>query len=181
MPFSTLRIFSLNHRSLSRRLGVLRLLAILGSITTIAQWIVPAGARYILNGGRIYYSNEYFSLWEPVLPWPILSVPAWLTIGTGFIALACASGYLLIGNIDIANDVPYMMLMPLMASFTAICIAAFEKEPTGIFWTPGPESYPIGWHWIVAVFTPVLILSGIISTIRMRKLRAQLMLGPPVR
>ncbi len=166
-------VFGLNRSGLPRRIGILRLIAILATIVTLAQWIVPVGARYIFNGGRIYYPNEYFNLWGPILPWPVLSVPAWLTITTGLIAIGCASAYLLLGGLEIADDVAYMTLVPLLAGYVTIFIAAFEKDSTGVIWTPGADGYPIGWHWIVAPFTIVLIASGIIASVRMKRLRAE--------
>lgn len=156
------------------RLGVLRLIAVLATIATIAQWIVPVGARYIFNGGRIYFPNDYFSLWGPVLPWPVLSVPPWLTIVTGLIAIGCASAYLLLGGLEISDDIPFLTLMPFFACVGfPIFIAAFEKDPTGVIWTPGPEGYPIGWHWIVSPFAFVVLISGIIAATRMKRLRAE--------
>lgn len=173
MPFSTMPVFGLNRGGLPLRLGVLRLIAVLATIVTLAQWIVPVGARYIFNGGRIYYSNEPSRLSESLLPWPVLSVPAWLTITTGLIAIGCASAYLLLGGLEIADDVAYMTLVPLLAGYVTIFIAAFEKDSTGAIWTPGADGYPIGWHWIVAPFTIVLIASGIIASARMKRLRAE--------
>lgn len=173
MPFSTQPIFGLNRGSLPLRLGVLRLIAILATIATLAQWIVPAGARLILNCGRVYYSNECLSFGDSILPWPVLSVPAWLTIVTGLIAIGCASAYLLLGGLEIADDIAYMTFVPLLAGYVTIFIAAFEKDPTGVIWTPGDAGYPIGWHWIVAPFTLVLIASGIIAAVRMKRLRAE--------
>jgi hypothetical protein len=168
-----LPVFGLNRSWLPFRLGVLRLIAILATIATLAQWIVPVGARYIFNGGRIYYSNEPSRLHESLLPWPVLSVPAWLTITTGLIAIGCASAYLLLGGLEIADDIAYMTFVPLLAGYITIFIAAFEKDPTGIFWTPGPDGYPTGWHWIVAPFALVLITSGIIAAVRMKRLRTE--------
>jgi hypothetical protein len=173
MPFSRLPIFGLNSGWLPFRLGVLRLVALLATIVTLAQWIIPVFARGIFNGGRIYYSNEPSKLYESLLPWPVLSVPAWLTILTGMIAIGCASAYLLLGGLEIADDIAYMTFVPLLAGYVTIFIAAFEKDPTGVIWTPGPDGYPIGWHWIVAPFTIVLIVSAIIAGIRMKRLRAE--------
>lgn len=145
----------------------------LATLATIAQWVVPVGARYIFNGGRIFYSNKPDRLWESLLPWPVLSVPAWLTIVTGVLAIGCASAYLLLGGLEIAEDIPYMSMVPLLAGFVPIFIAAFEKDATGIFRTPGPDGYPIGWHWVVAPFTIVLVVAAIIAPMRMRRLRAE--------
>lgn len=174
MPFSTLPNFGLNRNWLPLRLGVLRLIAVLATIATIAQWIVPVVVRLIFSGGRIYYPNEYFSLWEPVLQWPVLSVPAWLTITTGLIAIGSASTYLLLGGLEIADDIPFLTLTPFFAcAGFPIFIAAFEMDPTGIFSTPGPDGYPIGWHWIVSPFAFVVLISGIIAATRMKRLRAE--------
>jgi len=173
VPFSRLPVFGLNRRRLPLRLGILRVVALLATIVTLAQWIVPVGARYIFNGGRIYYSNDYFNLWEPLLPWPVLSVPAWLTISTGLLAIGCASAYLLLGGFEIVDDIAFMTFVPLLAGYMPIFIAAFEKDPTGAIRTPGPDGYPIGWHWLVAPFTIVLIVSAIIASVRMKRLRAR--------
>lgn len=163
----------LNRGWLPFRLGVLRLIALLATIATIAQWIIPMIAREIFNGGRLYYSNEPRGLYESLLPWPVLSVPAWLTITTGLLAIGCATAYLLLGGPEIADDVWYMFFVPMLAGFFPFFIAAFEPDPTGVIWTPGPDGYPIGWHWVVTPFILVLLVSAIVATVRMRRLRAQ--------
>lgn len=129
-------------------------------------------AREIFNGGRLYYSNEPRGLYESLLPWPVLSVPAWLTITTGLLAIGCATAYLLLGGPEIADDVWYMFFVPMLAGFFPFFIAAFEPDPTGVIWTPGPDGYPIGWHWVVTPFILVLLVSAIVATVRMRRLRA---------
>jgi hypothetical protein len=149
------------------------MIAILATIATLAQWIVPVGARLILNCGRVYHSNECSSFGDSLLPWPVLSVPAWLTIATGLIAIGCASAYLLLGGLEISDDIAYMTFVPLLAGYVTNFIAAFEKDTTGVIWTPGADGYPIGWHWLVAPFTLVLITSGIIAAVRMKRLRAE--------
>lgn len=174
MPFSTLPNFGLNRNWLPLRLGILRLIAILATIATLAQWFVPVGARLIVNCGRVYYSNECLSLGWSLFPWPVLSVPAWLTITTGLIAIGSASAYLLLGGLEIADDIPFLTLTPFFAcAGFPIFIAAFEMDPTGIFSTPGPDGYPIGWHWIVSPFAFIVLISGIIAGMRMKRLRAE--------
>ncbi|MBN7793658.1 hypothetical protein ACLD0U_00565 [Microbacterium sp. 2216-1] len=173
MPFSTLPNFGLNRKELPLRLGVLRLVAVLSTLATIAQWIIPVVARGIFNGGRIYYSNEPSKLYDSLLPWPVLSVPAWLTITTGLLAIGCACAYLLLGGLEISSDVSFMFFAPSLAGVFAIFIAAFEMDPTGVIWTPGPDGYPIGWHWVVAPFVLLLLAATLVSAARMKRLRAE--------
>ncbi|QMU97088.1 hypothetical protein FVO59_07505 [Microbacterium esteraromaticum] len=173
MPFSTLPNFGLNRGGLPLRLGVLRLIAVLATLATFAQWIVPVVARGIFNAGRIYYSNEPSKLYESLLPWPVLSVPAWLTITTGLLAIGCACAYLLLGGLEISSDISFMFFAPSLAGVFPIFIAAFEKDPTGVIRTPGPDGYPIGWHWVVAPFILVLLVATLVATARMRRLRAE--------
>ncbi|WP_067194748.1 hypothetical protein [Microbacterium sp. XT11] len=152
---------------------MLRLIAVLATLATFAQWIVPVVARGIFNGGRIYYSNEPSSLYESLLPWPVLSVPAWLTITTGLLAIGCASAYLLTGGLEISSDISFMFFSTSLAGVFAFFIAAFEKDPTGVIRTPGDDGYPIGWHWVVTPFLLVLLVSTLIAATRMRRLRAE--------
>jgi len=138
------------------------------------QWIVPVGARYIFNGGRIYYSNDPDRMWPSLLPWPVFSIPAWLTILTGVLAIGCTTLYLLRGGLEITNDLPFMSIVP--AGFTAmmpIFIAALDKDPTGLLHTPGADGYPIGWHWLISPFSLIAIVAAIIAPFRMRRLRAE--------
>ncbi|MBO9625948.1 MAG: hypothetical protein J7484_06205 [Microbacterium sp.] len=173
MPFSTLPNFGLNRSGLPLRLGVLRLIAVIATLATFAQWILPVIARGVFNGGRIYYSNAPSSLYDSLLPWPVLSIPAWLTITTGLLAIGCASAYLLLGGLEISSDISFMFFATSLAGVFPIFIAAFEKDTTGVIWTPGPDGYPIGWHWVVAPFLVVLLASTIIAAVRMRRLRAE--------
>lgn len=171
MRFSTIPNFGLNRSALPLHLGVLRLLAVLATLATIAQYLVPVGARYIFNGGRISYSNEPDRLSESLLPWPVLSVPAWLTITTGLIAIVCASAYLLLGGYEISDDIPFMTMTPFFAcAGFPFLISTFEPDTTGIIWTPEPGSYPIGWHWIISPFAVIILISGIIAATRMKRL-----------
>ncbi|WP_336645005.1 hypothetical protein [Microbacterium sp. USHLN186] len=173
MPFSTLPNFGLNRSGLPTRLGVLRLVAVLATLATFGQWIVPVVARGIFNGGRIYYSNEPSKLYDSLLPWPVLSVPAWLTIVTGLLAIGSACAYLLLGGLEISSDISFMFFATSLAGVFPIFIAAFEKDPTGVIRTPGADGYPIGWHWVVTPFLLVLLVVTLVAAARMKRLRAQ--------
>lgn len=173
MPFSSSPNFSLNRGRLPLHLGVLRLITILTTLATLMQLVVPIVARVIFNAGRVSYPNEYHSLWDPILPWPVLSVPAWLTITTGLVAIGCASAYLLLGKHYVEGDITYITAITLLSSYVTIFIAGFEPDPTGIFRSAEPNSYPIGWHWVVAPFSIIMIVSTIVSAIRVKRFRIE--------
>ncbi|MGX1695227.1 hypothetical protein ACWIBQ_07610 [Microbacterium keratanolyticum] len=164
MPFSSLHPLRTNARALPRTLGVLRLVAMVATIATALQWIVPAGARLIFNAGRVYYSNEPFSLWGEVLPWPVLSVPAWMTISTVTIACVAAFLYLLLGGTQVRKDVPFtVIVVGGFAVLFPLAIATFDPDPTGVISTPGPDGYPIGWHWLASPLSLLVVLGAILG------------------
>ena len=170
MAFSSLNPFSLNPRALPRQLGVLRLVALLATFATALQWIVPAGARIILNAGRIYYSAEAHSLWGEVLPWPVLSVPAWLTMATVSIACLAGAAYLALGAEHVRADVPYVLgvVVGLNVLFP-IFIAAFEPDPSGSFRTPGADGYLMGWHWLASPLALLVVAGAVVGAVRARR------------
>ena len=174
MPFSTFSNFRLNRGGLSDRLGLLRFIGAMASLAMALQWIVPVGARYIFNGGRIYYSNAPERMWPELLPWPVFSIPAWLTILTGALAIACAAAYLFSGGLEIANDIPFMGLVPMLfCAFFPWQIAALDMDPTGVVRTPGPEGYPMGWHWVISPFSLIMVVAMIAAYRRMGRIRAE--------
>lgn len=174
MAFTSLNPFRLNRRQLPNGLAEIRLITMIAVMVTIAQWIIPVGARYALNGGRITYADETFALWGPVLPWPVLDVPAWLTITTGLIAIVGATTYFLRGGTHIAGDVYYVLIVTLLAcGFVPWFIAALNTDPTGIIHTPGPDSYPIGWNWVISPLCVIPIVAAIIAGRRAARHRVQ--------
>lgn len=172
MAFTSLNPFRLNRRALPGGLGELRLVTMIAIVAGIAQWVVPVGARYALTGGRVYYSNE--SVWHSVLPWPVLSVPAWLTIVTGVIAIIGATAYFLRGGIRIAGDIVYVLFTLLLAyGFLPWFIAALDMDPTGGIRTPGDQGYLIGWHWVITPLCIVPIVAAVIATRRISRIRVE--------
>lgn len=89
------------------------------SAAVALQWILTMALRLTLNGGRIYYSDETHTLWGAVLPFPVLSVPAWLTLACVVVGCAAAGLYLALGAARIREDVPYIVVV------TALLCGAF--------------------------------------------------------
>lgn len=173
MAFTSLNPFRVNRRLLPNGLAEIRLITMVAAIATLAQWVVPVGARYALNGGRIYYADDVFALWPAVLPWPVLDVPAWLTIVTGLVAIVGATVYFLRGGSLIAGDIYYVLIVTLLAcAFVPWFIAALNTDPTGIIRTPEPDAYPIGWHWVISPLCIVPVVAAIVAARRAARRRA---------
>lgn len=172
MAFTGLNPFRLNRGRLPDGLGAIRFVTMFAVVTTLAQWIVPVGARYALNGGRIYYSNDTLALWPPLLPWPVLDVPAWLTIGTGLIAVGGATVYFLRGGTRIEGDIYLVLIVTLLAcGFLPWFIAMLNSDPTGVIRTPGPNGYPMGWHWVLSPLCVVPLVAAIVARRRLARQR----------
>lgn len=170
MAFTSLSPFSLNSRRLPGIRGVLRMVTMLATLATALQWIVPAGARIALNAGRIYYSGEPHSLWGEVLPWPVLSVPAWMTITTVTIACLAGGAYLALGGTALRADMPFVVVVVVVFNVLfPFFIACFEPDHTGAIRTPGPGGYPIGWHWLASPLVLLVIAGAIIGAVRTRR------------
>lgn len=143
------------------------MIAMLATLATALQWIVPAGARIALNAGRIYYSGEPHSLWGEVLPWPVLSVPAWMTITTVTIACVAGGAYLALGGATLRADLPFFLVV--VVGFNVVFplfIASFEPDPTGAITTADPGGYPIGWHWLASPLVLLVVAGAIIGAAR---------------
>ncbi|GAA3919586.1 hypothetical protein [Microbacterium invictum] len=160
-----------NRRRLPGSAGVLRLVFVICAIFGAAQWIVPAGARLVLNAGQVYPSDEPFSLWDPIAEFPVMSVPAWLTVGTGLVGMGAALAYFAVRGRAAAADAAYVSLVSLLVfGLFPWAIAAFDVDPTGIVHTPGPDGYPIGWHWLATPLSLVVLIVGIVVFVRGRDL-----------
>lgn len=156
MAFSSLHPFALNRGALPPVLGWLRLIAMTASAAVALQWILTMALRLALNAGRVYYSDETHSLWGEVLPFPVVSVPAWLTLTCVVVGCAAAGGYLALGAGRVRDDMPYTLVVTvLLCGAFPWAIAGFDADPSGVIFTPGPEGYPIGWHWAA---TPAVLL-----------------------
>lgn len=162
MAFSSLRPFTLNQRALPRDLGVLRLVALSATAFVALQWIATMLSRVVFNGGRVYESDETFSLWPSIMPWPVFSVLAWLTIVSVSIGCLAAAAYLYRGGPLVRKDMPYVVVVTagLCGGFPWL-IATFNSDPTGIILTPGENGYPIGWHWIATPLALFVVLAAI--------------------
>ncbi len=151
-----------------RRLPVVFVIA---AIFAAAQWIVPAGARLVLNAGQVYPTDEPFSLWDPIAASAVMSVPAWLTIATGLIGMGAALAYFAVRGRAAAADAAYVSLVSLLVfGLFPWAIAAFDVDGTGIVHTPGPDGYPIGWHWLASPLSLVVLIVGIVVFVRGRDL-----------
>lgn len=165
--FSDISPLRRNRDRLPGSTGILRLIFIVCAMFAAAQWIVPIGVRLAFNGGRLYPSDEPFSLWDPVVPFPVMSVPAWLTILTCLVGLTAATTYLIVRGDQAGEDAVYVSMLSLaFFGFFPWGIAALDIDPTGVISTPDPDGYPIGWHWVLTPFAPVLLALGIVSTVR---------------
>ena len=174
MAFTSLNPFRVNRRLLPDGLAEIRLITMIAVIVTLAQWIIPVGARYAFNGGRIYYSNDTFALWDPLLPWPVLDVPAWLTISTGVIAITGATVYFLRGGMHIAGDIFYLLIVMLLAcGYVPWYIAMLNMDPSGVIHTPGDDGYPMGWHWVISPLCVIPFIAAIIAALRVTRLRTE--------
>lgn len=124
-------------------------------------------SRVALNGGRVYENDEYFSLWDQLLPWPVFSVPAWLTIGTVAVACIAAALYLYRGGSRVLADMPYVVIVTagLCLVFPWI-IAALNADPSGVLSTPGEDGYPIGWHWLSTPSVLLVLLGAFLGSRR---------------
>lgn len=172
MAFSSLQPFTLNRGTLPRRLGVLRLIAMSASAVVALQWILPMVLRLAFNGGRVYQSDEIHSLWGPLVPFPVVSVPAWLTILSVAVACISAAAYFAIGSGRVAFDMPYVLAITvLMCGVFPWAIAGFDADPTGIVRTPGPDGYPVGWHWIATPLVLLPIAAAVVGSIAARRER----------
>ena len=170
--FTDISPLRLNRGRMSRAAGILRLIFIIAAILGAAQWIVPAGARLILNGGQLYPTDEASSVSDALVPFPAMSVPAWLTIATGLIGMAAAVAYLLVRGNAAGDDVAYVTLISVMMfGLLPWAIAAFDVDPTGIIHTPGPDGYPIGWHWLASPLALVVLVVGITTSVRAGRAR----------
>ncbi|KAA9085431.1 hypothetical protein [Microbacterium radiodurans] len=148
----------------------MRLVFTLCAIFGAAQFLVPLIARVAFNGGRVWPTDEEHSLWGSVIGDRVLGVPAWLTIATGAVGMAAAVAYLIGSRRDAGADAPYVSLVSLLI-FGGFpwAIAALNTDPTGIVRTPGPEGYPIGWHWVLSPVAAVVLAVGIVVSVRSRR------------
>ncbi|WP_194410062.1 hypothetical protein [Microbacterium cremeum] len=170
--FTDISPLRLNRRRMPRTAGILRLVFVIAAILAAAQWIVPAGARLILNAGQLYPTDEASAVTDALVPFPAMSVPAWLTIATGLIGMAAAAAYLLVRGNAAGDDAAYVSLVSLMMfGLFPWAIAAFDADPTGIIWTPGPDGYPIGWHWLASPLALVVLVLGIVTAVRAGRAR----------
>lgn len=167
MSFSSLQPFTLNRRQLRAPLGALRLIAVTACAAAALQFIVPMLTRLALNGGRIFYSDEYFTLWGSVLPWPVFHVPGWLTIATVAIGSIAGGAYLYLGGAQVGFDVPYIIVLSvLLLGLFPWAIACFGVDPTGILHTPGEDGFPVGWHWLATPLVLLVPLGAVLGRIR---------------
>jgi hypothetical protein len=170
--FTDISPLRLNRGRMPRVAGILRLVFIIAAILGAAQWIVPAGARLILNAGQLYPTDEASSVRGALVPFPAMSVPAWLTIATGLIGMAAAVAYLLVRGTAAGDDAPYVTVVSvLIFGLFPWAIAAFDVDPTGIISTPGPDGYPIGWHWLASPLAVVVLVVGIVTAVRASRAR----------
>lgn len=68
-----------------------------------------------------------------------------------------------------ARTPPYVSLVSLLI-FGGFpwAIAALDTDPTRIVRTPGPEGYPIGWHWALSPVAAVVLAVGIVVSLQSR-------------
>lgn len=165
--FTDLSPVTRNRARLPGGLGRIRLVFTVCAMFAAAQFIVPLVARLALNGGRVWPTDDEHSLWGSVIDDRVLSVPAWLTVATGAVGMAAALVYLLRGRSAVGADAPYVSLVSLLL-FGGFpwAIAALDADPTGIIRTPGPEGYPIGWHWVLTPLAAVVLIVGIVASVR---------------
>jgi uncharacterized membrane protein len=165
--FTDLSPVTRNRTRLPRSAGRLRLVFTLCAMFGAAQLLVPVIARFALNGGRVWPTDDVHSLWGSAIDDPVLGVPAWVTIVTGAVGMAAALWYLGSRARDAGSDAPYVSLVSLLI-FGGFpwAIAALDADPTGIIRTPGPDGYPIGWHWVLSPVALVVLVVGIIVSVR---------------
>ncbi len=167
MAFTRRNPFSLHRGSLPPRLGVLRLIFMCAAAAGALQLLLPVFVRLALGGGRVFYGDDEHSLWGAALPWPILSIPAWLTVATALIGCVAGSAYLILGAADTADDIPYVtVLAVLFFGVFPWFIAALDTDPGGLISTPGAEGYPIGWHWLATPLVLLVIAGAIIGGVK---------------
>ncbi|MFV0405461.1 MAG: hypothetical protein ACK5LN_01350 [Propioniciclava sp.] len=159
----------LNRDRFGSRAGGLRLVFIICAMFSAAQFIVPLMLRLALNGGRVWPTDEVHVLWGQVAAYPVLSIPAWLTITSGLVGLAAASWYLFTPGAAVAADAAYVSLMSVLCfGILPWATAGLDPDPTGLIRPPGTTGYLVGWHWLGTPLSLILLGVGIINSVRTR-------------
>ena len=167
MALAAVRPFSLHRDRLSHPLGLLRLIFMCAAALSALLFFSTVFGRLALNGGRVFYSDEVHSLWPAVLPWPAISIPAWLMVALALIGCVSAGIYLLTGGLEVRDDIPYIVTVSVIvfAILTPV-MSIFDPDPSGV--APFNAPHPIGWHWLAGPLVLLVIVSAIICAVRTR-------------
>ncbi|QUW17918.1 hypothetical protein [Agrococcus sp. Marseille-Q4369] len=130
-------------------------------IATIAAavqfgWVFFMG---LLAGGQ-FLADEW-PRWDPLAEWPVLAVPAWLTIAIGAVAAAAAIAMAVRREVtdevgvafqDLATGVLLLGLLPV----------GLARAYAGV----GVPDGALGWHWIASLVFVVTLLALVVRVVR---------------
>lgn len=129
-------------------------------------WLIAMG---FIAGGQ--FVEDEWPQWDPLAPWPVIAVPAWLSIALAVLATIGAVGMATQPIRDpregggaiqaIAITIIALVAVP-------IALANVYADPSGIqlplFWLDDP----LGWHWLAA---PPQIITLVALGIRLARAR----------
>lgn len=127
-------------------------------------WIFLMG---LVAGGQ--FVHDAWPNWDPIAPWPVLAIPAWVTIAIGLLgavaAVAAAAGRPAEPG-AVVQEIAFAVVVLIGIS---IFVAGIYRDPSGL---PLPYLGPdarLGWHWLAAVPQVVITLPAL--AIRMARAR----------
>ncbi|MCH1881506.1 hypothetical protein [Agrococcus sp. ARC_14] len=129
-------------------------------------WVFAMG---LIAGGQ--FLEDEWPDWDPLVAWPVLAIPAWVSI------LISAVGA--VGAVGTAIERPRPQELPVIVSDIAIAIivlgvipvglARVYSDPTGL---PAPAFGPdahFGWHWLAALTLVVTLAAFAVRLVRERR------------
>lgn len=119
-------------------------------------WVFLMG---LIAGGRFLADES--PRWEPLVEWPVLPIPAWVTIAIGVVAAVTAVG--MASRRDVTSEVGVAF------QDLAIGVLLLGVLPLGLAQAYAGVGVPedeLGWHWIASVVHAVALVALVVRVAR---------------
>lgn len=119
-------------------------------------WVFVMG---LFAGGRFLAVEA--PRWEPFVEWPVLPIPAWLTVAIGVVAAVAAVGMAVRREVTSEVAVAFQDL--------AIGMLVLGVLPLGLaraYAGVGVPEGELGWHWIASVVHVVALVALVVRVAR---------------
>lgn len=130
-------------------------------------WVFLMG---LVAGGQ--FVRDEWPDWDPLVPWPVLAIPAWVTIAIGVVAAVAAVGAAAGRPAEQGVVIQEIAFAVVALMGISVFVARVYADPSGVPLTYlGPDE-TLGWHWISAALQVVVTLPALaIRMVRARRAR----------